>query len=245
MTITGSGAREIYRVFRHLNTIQSKPTFALANRLILQQNGCEIWSLSPGDTAILNFLHSIKQWFPGKGQGKFRVSDRSPNQVAVVLLVKVGEISVLLGSDLERGGWVEVLQNPGRPSMKASVFKVPHHGSKGADSPEVWNKMLELDPIAMLTPWRRGGNVLPTDTDIQRILSYSQNAFSTSATEAVMGRPVSRLKPVDRTIRESGIKLRHVQSSEGSIRLRRSFNSPKGWTHELFGSAYSLGYSSG
>ena len=73
MTITGSGAREIYRVFKHLNTIQSRPTFALANRLILRQNGCEIWSLSPDDTAILNFLHSIKQWFPDKRQGKFRV----------------------------------------------------------------------------------------------------------------------------------------------------------------------------
>jgi len=45
----------------------------------------------------------------------------------------VGDVCILLGSDLEEdknNGWSSILNSDVRPKKKASLFKIPHHGSK-------------------------------------------------------------------------------------------------------------------
>lgn len=240
LTVTGSGAREIYRVFKHLVATNTKPCFATADRRILSQGSCEIWSLSPDDKRIFHFLKSIGSLFPSEGQGKSRVPYQSPNQVSVVLWVEIGDIAVLLGSDLEQCGWTDILQSNSRPNGNASVFKIPHHGSQNADEPEVWNKMLKPNPIAVLTPWTRGRSYLPKQRDIRRILSCSGEAYATSLTNRITRKPMPRPRAVEKTIQESGVKLKQFSISDGWIRLRRPFDSSIDWTAELFGSARSL-----
>lgn len=100
----------------------------------------------------------------------------SPNQVSVVLRVEIGDISVLLGSDLDRRGWLKILHDRTRRRGTASVFKVPHHGSENADDPRVWEELLTPDPVALLTPWQRGGRTLPSSQDVQRILARTSRA---------------------------------------------------------------------
>ena len=104
-------------------------------------------------------------------ESKRRIPSISPNDVAVALWIKVADVVVLLGSDLEKRGWVEVLQSKTRPEEKASAFKIPHHGSENAHEPDVWKRMLEPDAHAVLTPWSKGGRTLPSKRDAQRILS--------------------------------------------------------------------------
>ncbi len=241
LTVIGSGAREIYRVFEHLEAKKAKPTLATENRRIFNRDGCQIWSLSPSDKVFLQFLASIRNLFPGKGQIKSRVPYPSPNQASVVLWVEIGGVIALLGSDLEKRGWIEILQSTDRPDGKASVFKIPHHGSRNADDPDVWGNMLEPDPVSVLTPWTKGGRYLPRHEDIQRILSYSGNAYITSLTDHVTLKPVKRRKAVEKTIRESDIKLQRFSISDGSIRLRRPLTLSSNWTVNLSGSARDLG----
>ena len=238
-SVAGSGLREIHNVVSRLVQVASKPTLALANRRIFMQGACEIWSLSPDDANFLKFLKTIGHLLPREGKSKTRIPSLSPNDVAVVLWVRVDDVAVLLGSDLEKGGWVEILQNETRPNGKASVFKVPHHGSENAHEPGVWKRMLNPKPFAVLTPWRRGGNDLPSQQDVQRILSWTTNAYSTAKIGSSARAPVRRINMVKRTLRESGVKLRRIVMSPGAVRLRRQLGSQTRWKVETFGEGVS------
>ncbi len=134
---TSSGLREIHGVITELAERASEPTHALANRRVFVRDSCEIWSLSPDDGVFQSFLGSMDDLLPGMNRTKRRTRSLSPNDVAVVLWVRVRDITVLLGSDLERRGWARILQSRERPPGQASVFKVPHHGSQNADEPDV------------------------------------------------------------------------------------------------------------
>ena len=237
-SVGGSGLHELYQVFSRLAQTATKTTFALANRRILVHGRCEIWSLSPDDSAFLRFLASIGGRLPGEGRPKKRIPTLSPNEVAVALWVGVGDVAVLLGSDLERRGWLDVLKIPGGAFSMASAFKVPHHGAESAHEPGVWKHMLDDDPFAVLTPWQRGGHTLPGQLDTQRILSFTTNAYSTAQRLPAGG--THRPSGIDRTLRESGIKVRQLATSPGAVRLRRRIASTAPWQVEKFGSACHL-----
>ena len=240
LTVFGAGLKEMHGVISRLRQAASKPTLALANRRIFVQGACEIWSLSPNDSNFLNFLRTIGGLLPQEGESKTRIPSLSPNEVSVALWVRVEDIAVLLGSDLEKRGWIEILQNAARPNGKSSAFKVPHHGSKSAHAQQVWERMLDPDPFAVLTPWRVGGRALPNQQDVRRILSCTTNAYATAKTGSLTRAPVSRSSMVRRTIRESGVKLRRIVMPPGAVRLRRPLGSRTGWKIETFGSACHL-----
>ena len=158
-------------MFERLKQLESTPTHALANRRVFVRDECEVWSLSPSDAAFSDFIRSIGSMLPKEGESKIRIPSLSPNDVAVALWMRVEDIAVLLGSDLERRGWLAILQNAARPNGNASVLKIPHHGSENAHEPGVWEQMLDSEPFAVLTPWRRGGRELPSRQDVRRIVS--------------------------------------------------------------------------
>lgn len=232
-----SGIREIHRVFSVLSKISSTPTMAVANRQILTRDTCHIRALSPDDEALLRSMRALGRLIPKTGQAETRILSLSPNEASVVLRVEIGDVAVLLGSDLERGGWLKILQDKTRPHDAASVFKVPHHGAESADEPLVWKRLLAPDPVALLAPWRRGGRTLPSDRDAQRILARTSRAYVTAMADA--SRPARRANAVDRTIKESGIRLRRTPAP-GAVRLRRRLRSGEQWRVEMFGTACHL-----
>ena len=237
MSRNGSGVREIHQVFSGL---RKPPRFAAANRRLLSQNECEVWALSPNDGVYQQFLDAIGRLAPKQGQRKSRIRDLSPNGAAVVLWIRVGNVVLLLGSDLEKPGWIEILQDGQRPQGNASAFKVPHHGAASAHVADVWTDLLERQPIAVLTPWRRGGHSLPSQADVVRILSCTSQAYATAKPDVQAVPSSRRERAIERTIRESGIELRRPAMSPGAVRLRRNFIVPSSWQVELFGTAYHL-----
>ena len=234
LSVSGSGVRELYNVVTKLVEIGSTPVHALANRRIFAHDACEIWSLSPNDETFRDFLRVIGDLVPSEGETKARIPNLSPNEIAVALWVEVDDVVVLLGSDLERRGWVEVLQSAARPAGRASAFKIPHHGSANADAPEVWARMLDDNPFAVLTPWRRGGHALPSQQDVQRILSNTENAYASARGASVTRASVRRDPMVERMIRRAGIGLRRLAISRGAVRLRRAIGARDRWQVELF-----------
>ena len=185
------------------------------------------------------FLTSVGGLIPKQGENKTRIRSLSPNEAAVALWVDTGDFTLLLGADLERSGWVAVVASPTRPTGKASAFKVPHHGSENADEPTVWQQMLESDPLAVLTPWRRGGHALPTAQDVVRILAATQNAYVTD-NGLPRRSPRHGNSAVARTLRESGSRFRRLTADNSSVRLRRPLGSQTQWTVETLGRACRL-----
>ena len=235
----GYGIREVHSVFSRLGSSKSRPVWAGPNRRVFRSGSSEVWSLSPGDDLFERFLSSVEGWVSSDNETAKRSPSPSPNHLSVVLWVRFGGAIALLGGDLERRGWTAVLSSPEKPASTASVFKVPHHGSHDADVPQVWEEMLDPQPFAVLTPWRRGRGILPTASDVQRILSRTPHAYA-SAKPGPPARKRSKAAAVSRTLRSTGATLTRVPGSPGIVRLRRSMGTGSSWNVELFDPACTL-----
>jgi beta-lactamase superfamily II metal-dependent hydrolase len=165
------------------------PQWALENRRIWQRVDSpvpvEIFALSPSSGEVTLALRQFSQLLPKSKQPKRRLIAVRPNNTAVVLWLKIGDLSAILGSDLEETkdsntGWSVIVDSDARPAEKARVFKIPHHGSSNGDQPRVWSEMLPKEPFAILSPFVNGSTELPTRSDVQRICGHTPNAFSTN-----------------------------------------------------------------
>lgn len=132
------------------------PLRALANRRILALTGgerplpAEIFALSPAD-GVFNIAQAELQRAMAAVTNGRRPTRQGPNQLCVVLWVRVGAAIALLGADLEHvagttEGWRAIVGSPERPEGKARVFKVAHHGSEDADCPACWTDLLSDRP---------------------------------------------------------------------------------------------------
>ena len=222
------GADEFNDVLQVLALQGRGPKHAMADRTLLDESGsrgqCRVKALSPSDDsfdrAIATFAALLPEYLSGT---KRRIPDIVPNHTSTVLLVEIGEVTILLGSDLEASthagsGWLHVLDGLASQPPKAAVFKVAHHGSKTGDEPRVWDEIVDPQPLAILTPWSRGGRFLPQKDDVERICARATRSFITAAP----GRPRKKThhRAVDRTLRESGLKVIRAERQVGHVRLR-------------------------
>ena len=237
LSASGSGLREIHGVFSHLTRTGRKPIYAIANRVVFRGEAGVITALSPSDGIFQHFLNAVERLIPDPGADKTRIRDLSPNEAAVVLWIECGGCRLLLGADLERHGWVAIRADPARPDGQASVFKIPHHGSENADDPAVWASMLEHEPTAVLTPWRRGGGALPTRHDVERILAATPEAWITNKGLPSPAKPRHGNAAVEKTLRESGVRFRRLAGKRGMVRLRHPIASDGPWAVETFDGA--------
>jgi hypothetical protein len=224
------------------------PVFAGQDRRIWESDSevfgspahCEIFSLSPSDSTILASMLGFADLLPRSGDTKRWLPAISPNRAAVVIWLKVAHFSILLGSDLEEhgepdGGWSIIVNSHSPQRGKASIFKIPHHGSVTAHHPGVCADMLDANPIAVLTPFLRGGILLPTKNDTQRITSSTRNAFVTCG---IPTRSIKRDRTTERTIKEAVKDIRTLFGPSGPVRIR--LQRPDMVKVELFGDAKQL-----
>lgn len=218
---SSSGLDELREVVAELKRRKSSQTtrrigngleFAASDRRILMRsNGlpeCEMWTLSPSSAEIHRSLQQFAEMLePGPiNAAKTIVRPAAPNNTAVVLWIRVGDRILLLGADLEERrtsptapaamdcGWSAIVSSTGRPASPASVFKVAHHGSLTGHNDDIWSQLLGQDPIAVLTPFRRGRCRLPLDSDKSRILALSAEAYISANSSR------RKYKPKDRTV---------------------------------------------
>lgn len=248
--VSGSGVSEIRKVLEILKQ-RKTATRALAGRILYTLDAaasahgatCEVLALSPSDKQYERFFESLAALMPQVLAPKRRTPDQRPNDLAIVIAIKVGDQTVLLGADLEESGdpelgWSAILLRDDFKLGRSSVFKVPHHGSETANCDEVWRDILISNPIAVITPWNRNRG-LPTKEDLQRIKGQTNRAFisSTHTVPSRRNRPYS----VDKQIRETVGQLRPVQEETGFVRLRNGGKAnPRMWCVELSESARHL-----
>jgi hypothetical protein len=200
----------------------------------------QIISLSPHDDNITKSFQALASLLPQEYTTQRKIIDQNPNHLAVAIWVCIGDISLLLGSDLEEGdnvkGWSMIVNDPYRPSGKAELFKIPHHGSHTAHSSDVWTELLIPDVWAPLTPYSRGGG-LPTGIDKNRIKSQTTNAFITTS---IHPRKHVYPKAVEKTL--NGIirgEIKEMCPKYGSVTFRKKICGGT-WTYFLRGSACQL-----
>jgi Metallo-beta-lactamase superfamily len=171
------------------------PKLASADRFIYrswalgEKPEARVWALSPSDAAVLYGKRQFAGVLPEAGlRKKLKPIRLSSNKVAVVLWVEVGEVRLLLGSDLEidsdpQLGWGAILESPyavfqGKP---AHGYKVAHHGSHNGDCDGIWQKMVDVNAACSLTPFVHGSVSLPLDSDLDRLRSRERTAWLTKS----------------------------------------------------------------
>jgi len=241
----GSGIREMRQTLDELRSSRRVVEQARADqRLFLDEtNGVsrEVWALSPSNAASLRAKRAFVEDALGVAAERRRLRAPSPNEASVALLVRVGDVVVLLGADLPNEkaadrGWKAVLGSSGRPRERASLFKLAHHGADNGDHPDVWEDMLEEEPVVALTPYGHGPRPRPDDADVARICSYTSEAYIAGPRRMKSPRASS---PVEK-IRRRAVKSAAVSERPlGHVRCRRALHA-SGWTVELDGTAERL-----
>lgn len=244
---------EVFRILqeRHRGPFFEPPMVATQDRLLLKAeipldgSRCPamVYALSPSDRAILQACSAFAALNPVIGEPPKRIAPPSQNDASVVLWVEVGDHKVLLGADLQNDpsiGWSVLIDNSSAISGKAEVFKVSHHGAESGHEPRVWSELLSPNPTAVLCPWSLAGNLLPTDSDSERIKSLTSDAYIT-APPVARHRFHLRENKVRRMVEDATRSIQETALGWGHVRLRRSLSDARdGWRVELFGEARRL-----
>ena len=236
---------EMAKILELLEKRNKQPKFLSSDKLVLgKDDNVKIFALSPSDERVKNFLALLASKIPAETSPRKKIYDMKPNEASVVLLICLGGDAILLGADLEetsRRGWSTIVRDSEvARGKKASVYKVAHHGSKTAECREVWDKMLQPVPFAILAPLVLGGNSLPSERDVKRILSRTPKAYS-SARLGSNKRTRGRNPSVKRTVRESEWGIYPAHPKQGHLRLRRRVGErPTDWSIDLYGNAVRL-----
>lgn len=224
--------------------------YGTANKRLLYRKAarevcaCEVYSLSPSDKATALWHNMLAAALAPNQPFRKRITPPSPNQISVALWITVGATQILLGADLEEtgngvGGWKVIVESNERPDAKASVNKVAHHGSENGHYPDVWSRMLEPNPVALVAPYNSGRKKLPSLDDVTRIIRLTNRAFITSPLRDRTFR--GKTGSVNRTINEVARRIRTADAEEGYIRIRKSADDASDkWRIELFGKALPL-----
>jgi hypothetical protein len=223
------------------------PLWTSADHLIFRRDAslatplAEVFALSPSSAAVSRGFHELARVMPKVGAPKRAAVSIEPNETSLVLSVRFGAAHAILGSDLETGasptaGWEAVLRTTARPATPSHVFKVPHHGSANAYHQSVWTTALVPNVTAVLTPFARGHQALPTSADLLRMKQHTKGLYCTAP---VTPRATFTDSMVQKTVREVTTKFRPRVGTMGHVRVRVAANSHEPRV-ELFGAAFAV-----
>lgn len=197
-------------------------------------------ALSPSEDAFERTLqHLIEAATSTRSTIPRRYSaPEGPNGASVATSIQKEDVGLLLGADLETSpnnqtGWDAVVTYS-RPPLKASAVKVPHHGSSGAHDDSMWSELLESNPLAILTPWIRGGKHLPTDADLERIKTFANGVYITAMPSHIL----AKTKPEKMVRRLHSSRISELRGW-GHVRARRRLTEHE-WRVELEGDAVAV-----
>lgn len=191
-----SGVDEMGEVLRHIRERTRadrfrRPTFAQADLPLLDFHASKghpfdayAVALSPSNETIFKSIVALVGNYENAAP-KRAILSPGANETSVVVWFTFGQISVLLGGDLEHtadpaSGWNAVVAQHNPERGRAAIFKVPHHGSENADCDAVWSNLLDTEVAAILTTYTAGKTARPSTNDLERIIKRTPNRFVAS-----------------------------------------------------------------
>ena len=215
----------------------------------LSQNNLDVkvFALSPSDAVISEFgtevSELIKDYTPNSNR---KIIVRTPNEKCVVLQVSVNEHTVILGGDLEtspdnKHGWLCILDNCNCVlNNKASLFKIPHHGSENAYEERVWRELFDNTLlIGQLSPFMHGKVCLPTKDMLTKFLEKVKHLYITSYGR--QNRPKKRERSMEKAIQKFNPTLKEVQYQKGIVENYIDLDGvDKKWAIRLYDKAFEI-----
>lgn len=226
---TASEFADILDHFQEIGREIASPDIFASEGTILYLGGKDesvrIQALSPSSSAITSCkTNVVAKLMTSSSTRCFRRCD--PNDLSVAVQVSTPVFDLLLKADLENSeseelGWQAVLSSKVRTRRTSKLVKVGHHGSENAHNDDVWESMLEQNPIAIVTPYSRLAKPLPREQDIKRIKSLTKELYATSWPPS--HRPTRR-RGVDSDVKSATKVRRSLQTNPGFVRVRFSLS---------------------
>lgn len=209
---------------------------AVENRIIFNNSLVQVLTLSPSDFTNQKFDLEIGSLITDYGKSNKRIPYSSPNNRSVVLYLKLGYHRVILGADLENvecedEGWQRIIKAKVFDAIKVSLFKIPHHGSENGYCSELWDSILDNNPVSKITPWNLGGSTLPTDEMIDLYKQKTNKLYLIKSPTS--NKQKSRDRQIEKLIKEMLPALKEIKFSAGIIRSRIDMTTEKAeWVTE-------------
>lgn len=197
----------------------------------------QLISLSPSPSDVIAFLRELPA---STSEHAVRMAAPSRNWASVATWFAFGDRSSLLGADLlqtaaESSGWKAVVSRSHRPTDRAQLFKVPHHGSRSGHSDEVWKNILVPRVTSALAPWSYGGG-LPQPSDINRIKRSAGDLYTALDRSTVAFRGPRQVANI---LSATSSKVTSFPRHYGFVSFRRQATDPE-WRVALDGGARKL-----
>jgi beta-lactamase superfamily II metal-dependent hydrolase len=196
--------------------------------LVHQNLAGKVLALSPSEAAVQASATGVASAL-ATGDRHLTVKQlKDDNRCAVVLHVESFGFGALLTADLVNDsagfGWTALLGEPLNAAVMASdLLKAPHHGSSGADHPDMWSRLVAPEPDVTVTPY--WSSALPRPSDVTRLADHA-------------GRLWQAAPSLGSTIDEFGNRISSPPVT-GRIRARRSEGEPA-WRVETDGAAFQV-----
>ncbi|MCG8317863.1 MAG: MBL fold metallo-hydrolase [Cytophagales bacterium] len=246
---SNSSTKEFSKCLKVLEMRKKNIISAFPDRTIYNENfdgtNFKIFTLSPSDLAIQKFDLEISDLITEFGTKNKKVIPQSPNLKSVVLLLEVGNHSMLLGADLEvstdpKLGWKAILNESQVTGNKSSLFKVSHHGSKNGFHQRIFDELLDQEVACKLTPWNKR-NKLPEIQMLQAYHNKSNVLLMTSPVVSSSKPKRTRDRKIEKYIKSLNVKLSEIKFDKGIVRSRIKYGLKNAkWRHELFDSAFEV-----
>jgi hypothetical protein len=175
----------------HLRRLSEMTSIIDVNNIQIEGYGTtdiKLLALSPSAISVKKYVEMLFALYPQKGKAVKPGDDRLHNLLSVAILLKIGNIQIIFGSDVETGtddnmGWNGILNND-CPNLWANLVKVAHHGSESGYNANAWEKHSGKGlPFAIVTPFNKGSVSLPKENDLKRLNIVTNKIGLTSVVE--------------------------------------------------------------
>jgi len=109
------------------------------------------------------------------------------NLISPVIVIEYGRTRVVLGGDVERESWGDILDDMtnkwhGAPRLSCQFFKVSHHGSTNGYTQDLYERFVceGRRPIAAITPYNRNRSPLPSLDGLTHIKARVSKLYVTN-----------------------------------------------------------------
>lgn len=140
----------------------------------------QIATLSPSDDVLRKFLSYVYGQIANSHTNE-KIIEPTPNQESIALYLKICNHEILLGGDLERDGWLSIMDNSAiiKNADDIEVFKVPHHGSETAYLEPLLKEKC-CNAISQMSAFNKGESLLPKLDMLKKYWLVSKELYLTT-----------------------------------------------------------------
>jgi len=141
----------------------------------------QIVGLAPSDDQADDYHQAFESCVDDQGRFRERLPHSHHNRISVGLQIRFGMTRIILGGDVEKPGWIDVLKDLRDADLSAHLVKVSHHGSENGYCDGLWPRFsAQGKPDALVTAY--ASQNLPRGGALEFIGRYTQSILLTCGT---------------------------------------------------------------